>query len=536
MTLANLFPATGPMDRESSWEVLDALPIQVASIDERAVIVEANRAWVEFGLPEAGDAVLAAWKGDATEALVRSTLNLGIGELIAGTRERFELEYPLRRAKETVWFALSSYRRGSGAVVTQTDITDRRRAEARRAQENAAAQIDHAVARAGQELITSLQLPETLDRLSRLTVELLDCDASHTILWQEEDESYTAAASYGDSTENTEAIRNMRLPQTAFVGAVARGDDVTVDQVDFREKPSAPLRALANRLGIRVMLQISLRHGDQRIGFQTACRRRDEPFTEVEERLASRLGQLASLAIENARLVGQLDEGSRLKSEFVATVSHELRTPIHVVLGFADLLLEGEFGEVPEQQRDALHRILFGARSLLELSEAALQLRQLDDGEVPVRLEDIGLRELFDEAEAEVRATHRDANVAIERRLAPGLDQIRSDRSKLKLILKNLLCNGLKFTKEGSVTLSAKTRGDQSVFIVEDTGVGIEPEALPTIFEAFRQADGSPARRYGGIGLGLHIVRRTAERLGGAVRAQSTPGEGSRFEVTLPTK
>lgn len=536
MSLADLPPALSPELRRNngSWDVLDALPMHVASLDSRGAIVEVNRAWTEFRLPEPGDTVLSAWKNDVTEPLVQSTLNLGIGELLAGTRERFELEYPFRREGETVWLSLCAYRRPGGAVVTQTDITDRRRAQARRAQENAAARVDRALARAGQELMASLELPETLERLCRLTTELLDCDASHTILWQPEDESYTAAASHGETAENAQAIRHMRLPRAAFVGAVARGDEVEVDQVDFRERAVAPLGALADRLGIRSLLQISLRHGDNRIGFQTACRRRDEPFTEIEERIATRLGQLASLAIENSRLVGQLGEASRLKSEFVATVSHELRTPIHVVLGFADLLIDGEFGELNPDQQDPMNRILFGARSLLELSEAALQLTRLDDGHVPVEVEDIDVAELFAEAEREVRDTQRDATVPVETRLPAGLDRIRGDRPKLKLILKNLLSNGLKFTEEGTVTLSAKARGDEVFFVVEDTGVGIEPEAIPTIFEAFRQADGSAARRYGGIGLGLHIVRRITERLGGSVRAQSTKGEGSRFEVSLP--
>ncbi|MDG2305938.1 MAG: HAMP domain-containing sensor histidine kinase [Candidatus Binatia bacterium] len=534
MTLANLSPAFSPTSLRSKWNIIDALPIHIASIDDRGMILETNRSWKEFGHPAVGETLLSGWAGDATEPLVGSTLNLGIGELLAGTRDRFEIEYPVRRSDQTVWLSLSAYPSPGGAVVSQTDITERRRDDMRRAQENASAQIDSALARAGQGLITSLDLPETLDRLCRLTVELLDCDASHTIFWQEEDESYRAAASHGDTKENTEAIRNMRLPRTAFVGAVARGENVAVSQVDFREHAVAPLALLAKRLGVCQLLQISLRHGDKRIGFQTACRRSDEPFTEVDERLAARLGQLASLAIENARLVGQLGEASRLKSEFVATVSHELRTPIHVVLGFADLFLDGEFGELSADQHDGMNRIQFGARSLLELSEAALQLTRLDDGQVPVHLEDIDLAELADEAEKEVRVTQRDAAVEIERRIAPDVARVHSDRTKLKLILKSLLSNGLKFTPEGVVSLSAKRRGTEVVLVVKDTGVGIEREALPTIFEAFRQADGSTARRYAGVGLGLHIARRATERLGGSVHAQSTEGEGSRFEVVLP--
>lgn len=534
MTLATLTPLVAPKKKYSGWDVLDTLPTLIASVDARCVVVETNLAWEEFGLPNVGDTILSAWKGEATEPLVRSTLHLGIGELVSGARERFEIEYPLRCEGDTIWLALSAYRRDGGAVVTQTDITERRRAETRSAQESATAHIDHALVRAGQDLITTLDLPETLDRLGRLTTELLDCDTSHTIFWQEGDDSYVAAASHGEKAEDAEAIRHMRLPRTAFVGGVARGEHVDVSHVVFDDEAAAPLGALARRLGVARLLQISLRHGDRRIGFQTACRRRDEPFTEVEERLAARLGQLGSLAIENARLAGQLGETARLKSEFVATVSHELRTPIHVVLGFADLLLEGEFGALSSRQRDAMKRVLSGARTLLEISDATLQLNRLDDGQVGLQLADVDLPALLEEVEAEVRTAQREAKVPVERCLPPGLHHVHADRQKLKLILKNLLSNGLKFTERGSVRMSAETRGRDLVLVVEDTGIGIETAVLPTIFEAFRQADGSAARRYGGIGLGLHIVRRVAERLGGAVRAQSTLGEGSRFEVSIP--
>lgn len=534
MILADLIERPFPENEtrcNEGWEVLDALPIQVAALDEHGAIVECNDAWRSFGLPGAGGAILSAWENHVTEPLVRSTLYLGIRELIAGSRTSFELEYPARLGTKTVWLALRAYPYPEGTVVTQTDITTRRLAEAQHAEEATAARVDHALARAGAELIATLDLPETLDRLCQLTTELLDCDSSHTLFWHAEDDSYTTASSYGEPAENAEAIRHMRLPSEAFTGAIARGADVNVAEVILAEQPT---RLHANELGIRRLLQISLRRGDRRIGFQTACRRSDRPFTKLEESVATRLGQLASLAIENARLMGQFNEAVQLKSEFVATVSHELRTPIHVVLGFADLLLDGAFGAVNKEQGDALMRILFGARSLLEMSEATLQLNRLDEDDVQTQIDDFDLADLLKEAEAEVRKVQRDTTVPIETRLAPGLERLRTDRQKLKVVIKNLLSNGLKFTEQGFVRISAEARADEVFFVVEDTGVGIKKEALSTIFDAFRQADGSAARRYGGIGLGLHLVRRIVERLGGSVRAKSTPGEGSRFEVTFP--
>lgn len=534
MTLAHL-PSTSPSKPEPDWQLLDTLPLHVATVDNHGVVTGCNRAWRAFGHAGPGQNLLQTRESETTEPLVRSTLHLGLAEVLSGSRPSFEIEYPRRRSPGTAWLEMTAYARPGGALVTQSDVTSRRETDARRSRERTAARIDHAMARAGQVLIPSIDLPEALNRLCRLTAELLDCDTSHTILWQEEDGTYLAAASHGDPPEHTEVIENLRLPRHSFTGAVARGEDADVCQLDFCEVGPVPLRPLAQRLGIRRLLQIALRHGNRPIGFQTACRRNDRPFTDEEEQLAARLGQLASLAIENARLVGQLGEAGRLKTEFVATVSHELRTPIHVVLGFAELLLDGEFGDLKDEQRDALGRILFGARSLLELSEAALQLTRLEAGRFAVKGERIDLGDLFQEAENEVRGTQRDTRVPIEREIATGVEQIHSDRGKLKLILKNLLSNGLKFTDQGSVTLSAKPYGGDVLFVVQDTGVGIEEGALSTIFDAFRQADGSAARRYGGVGLGLHIVRRVVERLGGTVRAQSTLGEGSRFEVLVPS-
>lgn len=532
MTLADLKPQ-GPAD--SGWAVLDVLPIQVSMVDAHGVVIATNGAWREAGGPASGETVSSLWNHAATEALVRSTLQLGLEELLAGRRDGFEIEYPVDPGGEPRWLALSVTPSSDGAILAQRDVTARRRADVERADQVAVAHVDRALAKAGRELMASLELPQTLERLCRLACELLRADSSHSVLWHEEDECYTTAASRGDTPENTEALRNMRLPRSAFIGPVALGEDVDVCQVAVGGAKDAPLRTLGARLGVRCLLEIPLRHGDTQIGFQTACRRRDEPFTEIEERLAARLGTLASMAIENARLVGQLDEANKLKGEFVATVSHELRTPIHVVLGFADLLLEGEFGALGEDQRDAVNRILLGARSLMDLSEAALQLTRLDAAQVPVQIEEVELGDLLDEIESEIHDDQLAPKVSLERRIAENLSRIRSDRAKLKLILKNLLSNALKFTERGSVTVSARRRADDVTFVVTDTGIGIEPDALATIFEPFRQADGSTARRYGGIGLGLHIVRRATERLGGTVRAQSTLGEGSRFEVVLPS-
>jgi protein-histidine pros-kinase len=236
---------------------------------------------------------------------------------------------------------------------------------------------------------------------------------------------------------------------------------------------------------------------------------------------------------ETEQLLHRLRESNRLQSEFVANMSHELRTPLNVIIGYADLL-----ADEPNLPRDGdaplfLERIAAAGRALHRLVESVLEYARLDRGRsvvIPRRFSAAALLGELRELGADVRGS---ANIVVRVEHAADLT-FCTDYDRLYSILSNLLLNAIKFTVNGEVVVELDADGDEAVFTVRDTGIGIDHDELAAVFEPFRQVDGSPTRSFGGVGLGLAIVRRNAELLRGAVEAESVLGIGSVFRVRVP--
>jgi signal transduction histidine kinase/DNA-binding response OmpR family regulator len=261
------------------------------------------------------------------------------------------------------------------------------------------------------------------------------------------------------------------------------------------------------------------------------------PFAVLATGLAaSLLAHQLSMRAMQQRLAYEraiASEASRAKSEFLANVSHEIRTPINALLGIAELLADTEL--TPEQRR---HVQVFrnSGQSLFELINDLLDLSKIEAGRLDLHEEPLRLRPLLEDRIALLAPRALEKGLALQLDLADDVPAVvRGDATRLSQALTNLLGNALKFTPAGSVRLSVARDGSEGLaFTVSDTGIGIAPSKLETIFEPFTQADGSVTRAFGGTGLGLSITRSLVQLMGGTIGVESTPGTGTRFTIRLP--
>lgn len=254
---------------------------------------------------------------------------------------------------------------------------------------------------------------------------------------------------------------------------------------------------------------------------------------ELEDR--SRDLALANTDLERA--LAEARAADMLKTQFVAAISHELRTPLTAVLGFSEMLQLGMYGPLDEEQLDVIDRIGENGKHLLQLINDLLDFSKLEAGKMNLYEEDVSPHALIVAAINSFEPQARAKNLSVEARFDPALPHtLRGDSLRLRQILLNLFSNALKFTDVGGVIVSARydARDGQLEIDVEDTGIGIAPEDQTHIFDAFRQVDGSYARRRDGTGLGLAITQRLVGLMAGAIALTSEPGRGSRFTVTLP--
>jgi signal transduction histidine kinase len=395
------------------------------------------------------------------------------------------------------------------------------------------AEVANALARFARDLMTYVHQPDFLDRLCATTADVLHCHISSTLVKQPESDSFVSIAGHGYATDVGLGTRNFQVPVAQMSDLLARLADDDVAVIEAIPETALP-RERQQEFHLGATLCMALRQGGEIVGLQVAHRSEGRAFGWTDLRIARGFAQIASLAISHAKLVEELERANRVRSEFVATVSHELRTPLNIILGYGDLLLTDTFGPLNEEQRGTLQRMDRRARELLELVNSTLEVSRLERGQVPIDVQATSLRDLLATIDAETHELQERAGIVLALDVAGGDVELRTDPAKLKVVLKNLVVNALKFTEQGSVTVRVTAGDDDATIAVTDTGIGIPRDALDLVFQAFRQAHAPTTRGHGGVGLGLFIVARFVELLRGTVSVESQVGIGSTFVVTLP--
>lgn len=321
----------------------------------------------------------------------------------------------------------------------------------------------------------------------------------------------------------------MKLQRAAAM--IANGDLDTPIETRGRDEISSLARALSQ-------MRESLR---QFVGAMQSSNAKLEDYNRnLQDRVEERTAELAEAmqAAESARLAAEA--ANHAKSTFLANMSHELRTPLNAIIGYGEMLSEeveerGHHEYVPD-----LERIQTAGRHLLTLISDILDLSKIEAGRVELELETFELEPMIQEVVGTIQPLVRKNNNTLDVQCAANLGTMRADTTKVRQSLLNLLSNACKFTEKGTITLQVtrdvSTASERLFFRVTDTGIGMSPEQLNSVFQPFTQADPSTTRKYGGSGLGLAISQHFCNMMGGYITADSTLGEGSTFCIRLPAE
>jgi signal transduction histidine kinase len=283
---------------------------------------------------------------------------------------------------------------------------------------------------------------------------------------------------------------------------------------------------------------------DQSIGAFILYSDKPHQISDRDKFLLSTAAIQATIAIQNALLFAEvkdknaaLERVNHLKSQFLATVTHELRTPLHSIISYGSLLLDGFVdGELTPEQEEHLQFIVQRAEDLKTLVNDMLDLSKIEADRLEVTVRPLALEACLRDVVSQLKPLADQKGLWLELKVDEGLPMALADSQRVGQVATNLVSNALKFTKQGGVTIACSLLDNYDMLrvAVHDTGIGISPAALGYIFEAFRQADGSTTRQFGGTGLGLTIARKLIELQGGEVAVESIVGQGSTFSFTLP--
>ena len=401
-----------------------------------------------------------------------------------------------------------------------------------------------ALGEVGQAISSTLDLDEVLKAIVSRAVQLSGLDAGVIYEYDQQNDAFLLRASENFDESGVEEFRGAKIRRGE--GAVGRSvESREPTQVPDTHVPDYPahLRGLLDRNGFRALLAVPLvREGDV-IGALMVIRRTPGAFAAEAVELLKTFATQSALAIQNARLFReiaekgrQLEEASRHKSQFLASMSHELRTPLNAILGFNEMILAEIYGTVPADMKEPLEDIQTSGKHLLRLINNVLDLAKIEAGRMELALADYSVHDTVESVRSTLRPLAAEKGLEFAVTMPDDIPLACGDSGRITQCLVNLAGNSLKFTKSGKVEIAVEHQGDLLKFSVTDTGIGIAPDKIGSLFTEFKQTDATIASEYGGSGLGLSIVKKFVEMHGGRIWVESELGKGSAFIFEIPLR
>jgi PAS domain S-box-containing protein len=493
--------------------ILDSLAAHIAVVNKDGEIVAVNEAWERFGSENCADALLpetsvgqnylqVCRRSAAFEENTRYVLE-NLQQILSGAKKDFSFEYPCHSPTEERWFILqvNALQGGAGgAVISHINITDRKRAEVKLKNSE---EFNRSIFENSPDCVHVLELDGTIHSVNAHGMQLMEVDDNADYIGKQwidfwEDEENEAAY---------QAIQSASKGQTAELEGFRRTVKGTPKYWHASVSPifdadGKPIRLISTSRDIT-----------------------DRREAEKERELLLKNEKAARKDAEIA---------NRLRDEFLATVSHELRAPLNSILGWARLLEKGKLDQTTAEK--AYNTIVRNAESQNRLIEDLLDVSRIISGKLRLEVMTVKPINIVESALETVRPAAEAKGIKVEIKGEADISHISGDPNRLQQVIWNLLSNAIKFTPpEGIVRLEIEREENFVEIRVKDTGVGIKEEFLPHVFDRFRQADASSIRKFGGLGLGLAIVRHITEMHGGTVHAYSAgENKGSTFVVRLP--